>query len=348
MTQSYIPAGLGETFGLAAETTVGTFATPTRWIPHKTATFNLKKGIAQSEALRGSRFLAAPRRVLVSHTVDGSVELELQDRQFGLLLAHCVGSSATATQEGSSTLYLQTITPGFLEGQSFSFQKTVPFISGTSAQSMSYEGCKITDWTISVQRGGLATLALTIDSWNEDTSQTLTAPTYLSGTNVPNLLNWSEGYLYTGGTVSTTSGVTSISGNTAPTGIVSSISIKGTNVLAGDRYQIGSTTKKEQLTNGFSAITGEVEIEFATLADFYTAFAADTSTALQVHLSSPTTSMSYTAGLDIILPSIKWEGDSPNASGPAVIKVKVPFTALDDEAGDPVIQFQYISLDTTP
>lgn len=97
MTQSYLPSGLGETSGFAKETTVGTYVAPTRWIPHKTATFNLKKTIAQSEALQGSRFKQADRRTLVAHAVTGSLEYEIADEQFGLLLAHCIGSTATAT-----------------------------------------------------------------------------------------------------------------------------------------------------------------------------------------------------------------------------------------------------------
>jgi hypothetical protein len=349
MTQSYIPSGLGETVGLAAEATVGTFVTPARWIPHKSAPFSLKKKVAQSEALQGSRFKEANRRVLVSSAVTGSIEYELADRQFGLILAHCIGSTATAVDDGATPLYVQNHVPGFLEAQSLSVQKGVPFTSGQGIQAFSYNGVKIVDWTIECSEGGIATLALTIDAWAAATSSpSYTAPTYLSGASAPNLLNWGSGSLVLGGTVSTSEGVTTVSGAEAPVGLVKSISVKGTNVLDVDRYTLGSQVKAEQLTNGFSEISGEVEIEFANLADFYTAFVADTATAIQVSLLSPVTATGgYQAGLVITIPSIRFEGDTPNASGPGVISVKVPFTGLLDSAGDPIIQLAYTSTDTS-
>ena len=113
MVQSVIPAGLGETFGFSKEATVGTFVAPARWIPHKNATFLLKKTIAQSEALRGSRFLAGPRRVLVAHSVDGTIELEIQDKQFGLLLAACLGSTAQPVEDNAGPLWVQNHVPNF-------------------------------------------------------------------------------------------------------------------------------------------------------------------------------------------------------------------------------------------
>jgi hypothetical protein len=434
MVQSYIPSGLGETCGFVAETTVGTFVTPTRWVPHKSATFNLKKITATSEALQGSRFKQADRRVLVAKEVTGSLEYELADSQFGVLLAHAIGSSAvpiadalsttvaadsnageistvaswsapsagvlavasiadanpnggTFTVATSSTLATCTYTgvgtgkltgvayvsgsatgtvatggavtfttgevavqnhiPNFLEAQSLSFQKGVPFTTGQSIQAFSYNGVKIVDWTIACAVGGIATLSLTVDAWAEATATSYTAATYQSGASAPNLLNWGAGSLLTGGTVTTASSVVSVSGGGAPTGLIKSFSVKGTNVLATDRFGLGSQTKAEQLTNGFSEITGEIEIEFATLADAYTAFAADTQVTLQITLLGPVVQGSDQTGLTITIPSVRLEGETPNASGAGIISVKVPFTALVDSAGDPIIQLSYSSFDST-
>jgi hypothetical protein len=433
MTQSYIPSGLNETVGFANEATVGTFVTPARWIPHKTATFNLKKITAQSEALQGSRFKQGSRRVLVAKEVTGSVDYELADAQFGLLLQHCLGSSATATGDaiattvasgsntgeistvaawsapsagvldvaastafpasgsftvatsstvatcnytgkgvgtltgvtyvsGSATgtvstggavtlipsLYTQVHIPGFMEAQSLSFQKGIPFTSGLAIQPMSYSGVKIVDWSIACAVGGIATLQLTVDAWAENSTGTpaLTSPTYLSGASVPNLLNWGSGSLLLGGTVVSGPPV-SVTAGAAPVGIVKNFSVKGTNVLATDRFNLGSQVKAEQLTNGFGEITGDIEIEFANLSDFYSAFAADSQVAVQINLTSPVTEgTTYTSGLSILIPSVRFEGESPNASGPGVISVKVPFTALVDNAGDPIIQLTYTSTDS--
>jgi hypothetical protein len=269
----------------------------------------------------------------------------LADKQFGLILAHCIGSVAVPIANGS--LYTQSHVPGFLEAQSLSLQKGIPFTSGQGIQAFSYNGVKLIDWTIACAVGGIATLSLTVDAWAEATgSPAYTSATYLSGASAPNLLNWGSGSLLTGGTVSVASSIVSVAGGAAPTGLIKSISIKGTNVLATDRFTLGSQVKAEQLTNGFSDISGDVEIEFANLADFYTAFAADTSTAIQIALTSPTvggTGSLTNAGLYVTIPAIKFEGDTPAASGPGVISVKVPFSGLVDPAGDPAIQLAYVS-----
>ena len=351
MTQTAIPAGLGETFGLVAEATVGTYVTPTRWIPHKKADMKLKKTTVQSQALQGSRFEQANRRVLVERSTTGAIDLEIADKQFGLLLAQGIGSTVAAVEEGSSGLYVQYHVPGYLEGNALSIQKGVPTIGG-AIQAFSYAGNKIVDWTIAVQRGGLAMLTLTTDGWTEVTATSYTSATYLAGASAPNLLNWSSGSLLTGGTVSTSAGITTVASGATPVGLVSSFSVKGTNKLAVDRFTLGSMVKAEQLTDGFTTITGDLEIEFANLTDFYTAFAADTPLALQLNLTSPQTGSGggtpfTNAGLYITIPSIRFDGDTPDAPGPGVIRVKVPFTGLLDSAGDPVIQLAYVSTDTT-
>jgi hypothetical protein len=49
--------------------------------------------------------------------------------------------------------------------------------------------------------------------------------------------------------------------------------------------------------------------------------------------------------LDIIVPNIKLDGETPKVGGPAVVTQAVSFTGLDDET-NPQIQITYQTLDT--
>lgn len=76
----------------------------------------------------------------------------------------------------------------------------------------------------------------------------------------------------------------------------------------------------------------------------YNAFAADTTTSLQLTFVGPTVSTSNYL-FDVLIPNIKLDGESPKAPGPAVITQSVSFTGSDDETTQP-IQITYQSEDT--
>jgi hypothetical protein len=345
-----IPSGLGVTAGWAKEVTVGTFVTPARWLPHLKVTAKYKKKPVQGEVLRGSRALLGSRRAIVSHTVDTSVEFTTVDRQLGIFFQNMLGcQSPLNTEIGSTGVYTQTHTFGTPTGLSLSLQKGIPRIPGGVVVPLSYNGLKVVSWQLEVARDQIGKFTASLDGWNETTATSYTAATYLTGASAPNVLTFAEGSLLIGGTVTTTTGITSVATNAAPVGVVSSVTVKGENKLDVERFPLGSTTKKEQVPNGFGMISGEVEIEFATVADFYTAFHGDTPLALQFKLLGPKIGTSGTnhSFITVILPQIRWEGETPNESGANVIKVKVPFTALTDGLGDPLCQVQYQTLTTT-
>jgi hypothetical protein len=347
-----IASGLGESFGFALETTPGTLVAPARWIMHMKAEFQLKKKTVTSQALHGDPFELTSRRRLTTYTVDGSVEYEIQDRQFGLLFQMMLGANATAcapVQIGTTTAYTQTFVPSLLEGLTLSGQKGIPETSG-NVVALSQNGLKVTDWEISCAVDELAKLGLTMDGWNEVTTGSFVSPTYLAGTSAPNLLAFPDGALTIGGTAATSAGITTITGGAAPTGLIRSVSIKGSNKVKQDRYYLGSHYKAEQISNAFRPITGELEIEWANVADFYTNFVSDAPTPLQFTLTSPVEIgiSGHYGTVSVILPQVRWEGESPNASGPDVITAKIPFTALEDNVNsNPIVQIQYVSPDTT-
>lgn len=152
------------------------------------------------------------------------------------------------------------------------------------------------------------------------------------------------------GTVSASSAVTT--GQVQVTGATkiasaTDCSIKQENKLNVARYFLGSNgTKAEQLANDFRAISGTSNFEFASIADVYTAFQADTPLALSLQFVGPIIAGSVTSAVNILIPQIRWEGSTPSVGGPEVLTYAAPFTGLDDGV-DSQMQVQLVSLDST-
>ena len=221
---------------------------------------------------------------------------------------------------------------------------------------MTYVGGKVTDWEISVAVGGLGQLSLTMDFRNElagamdsdplnaslPALATFATPTTGQGLSV---FHFREATLYSGGTPTMTSGVCSLSGETA-LGNVRNVSVKQSMGFDTNRQFIGNDGfKAEPIEDNYRALSGSATIEWLSTEAIYDAFAADTTTSLELTFTGATVSTSNYL-LDIIIPNIKFEGDSPKVPGPALITQAANFTGLDDETTVP-IQVTYQSEDIT-
>lgn len=345
-----IPSGLGGTLGFAQETTYNTFVSPTDFIYFKKEAFEFKKTVVTSEAIMGGRTQLGSRRVVPAVAVDGSIELEVQERGMGLLFKNMLGSSVSSPTLLSGSAYQQV----HALGNSISpmtFQVGRPDITGT-LNSFSYTGCKCTDWTLGVAAGQIATLTLSLDGAGQSTSQTYAAPSY---TNSGSPMHFAQGGLYLGGTTTTTSGTATRTGGTQLAGAgstfagaVKSINIKATNPMNTDRRTLGTTAKLNPLANAFVAITGDVEIEFSDLTTLYNVFAAapETSTAIEFSLTGSLISGSNYATVDVLLPKVYLDTDQTMVEGPDILTQKVAFTALYDGTNTPV-QITYTSADSS-
>src|SRR5450631_798177 len=96
-----IPSGLGTTLGFIKEAAVGTCLASTRWPQFDKETLSLKKTIAQSAGLHQGLYEQGKRRAYVAFTADGQIDMDIVDRQMGLLLAQMIGSAQTATSVSS-------------------------------------------------------------------------------------------------------------------------------------------------------------------------------------------------------------------------------------------------------
>lgn len=225
-----------------------------------------------------------------------------------------------------------------------------------------YVGCKIADWELSVETGAIVQCSLTLDGRNElggsgngdplntvvPTLGTFSESSINSATDPLNVFHFREATLFTGGTPTLTAGVLSMSGQSTAANI-RSCNFKETHALDTSRYFLGSNGfKAEQIENGFRKLSGTFVAEFLSAETYYNAFAADTTTGLQLTFTGGTAGTSGTNSdtLSIIFPNIKLDGESPMVGGPGVVTESCSFTGLDDNATAPY-QIQYVSSDST-
>lgn len=363
-----IGAGIAAQLVALDEVTYGvapTLTTP-RTYEFKSESLELKKNVVQGEGLHGAAgtiplYDRTLRRVVTTYAGSGNVTMDLPGNQLGFWLKHMLGSYgqtlSTPTQISTTGVYTQVHQPGSLQGHSFTVQVGVPATDGT-VEPKSHVGCKVESWNISVEVNQIAQLALTLDTRNElmganggngdplnASTPALATTAYTTGMQ---LFHFREGTLYSGGTPTLTSGVVSLSGETA-VGNVKKANVQHAVGLDKERYFLGSAGfKSEQLENAFRKISGSFDIEWLSAEAMYNAFAADTTTSLELKFVGPIigTSGSNTMLLSIIVPNVRLEGESAKVGGPAVVTQTVPWTGLDDQATTQ-IQVMLQSTDST-
>jgi len=335
--------GLRASLGVAQESTVGTIATPSRSFEFETESLALKKTIVQGQGLRaGVKFDRASRRAFTTRDVGGGFTMDLPTKGAGILFKNMLGSTATAVQQGATAAWTQNHQPGTLNGLSMTVQKGVMEESTGTIVPFTYNGVKVVDWTIDSKVGGIVSLQLNLDAWNEVTTTALAATAYIAQSSV---FNFTQGTLSMGGSPTTSGGIVSVSGGTQVSSVTAA-SVKGTNKISQARYFFGSSgVKAEQIENGYPTLTGQLAAEFVTQAAMYTAFASDAPLTLELKFVGPLIASTYYYTLDVIIPRLYLDGESPKVTGPDVVKQTCGFTALDDQI-NPVIQIGYTTTDT--
>jgi hypothetical protein len=357
----FVNSGIGAQIIMAPETTYGVAASLAAAQPYEfnNESLALKKTIVQGKGLHaGGLHNRGARRVLTNYATAGSIAMDLPTRYLNQLLYQMFGSkgqaNAALTEDGVTLAYKAIHAPGSMLGSSMTIQKGVPSVDGTVANPFTYVGQKMVDWEIAVATGAIATLTTNWDGRNElggaGNNDPLNASVPALGTFTEfannNVFHFRQATLLTGGTCTTTSGVTTVAGAVVA-GNVRSANVKYTFKLDTSRYFLGSAGfKAEQIENDYRDITGQFVVEWLNNEAMYNAFLADTPTALELQFQGPLIGTgSDHSSLTILIPQVFLEGEAPKVGGPAVVTQTVPFTGLDDNVNNP-IQATYYTLDT--
>lgn len=343
-------AGLAAQVGIATEAVVGTpvaVTTFTRFNPGET--LERRPNFVQGKGLPASSGGLAPlaaRRLETSHDAGGGIQIDAPTKGLGKWLQHMLGSyAATAAQIAATTAYRQIHNLAVPDGKTFTLQKGVPSTDGT-LNPLTFSGCKILDWTLTSGPNAIATIDLTIDAIDVQPSGAgplgLQTASYDATTGE---------FAFHQLQVAIASAMTVVSGLWTPTapaspGVVRQVSLKGGFPRDNTRWQAGSTTKAEALANDYQPITGQLDVDFASMA-LYNEFATNVSTVLQFTFLGALIAAGNFYTLQFTMPAAFLEsGSSPKVASNGVVTSSYPFTALDDGVNG-VLQVEFISTDAT-
>jgi len=339
-------SGLDAQIGVAAESTWGTVATPTRFLEFVSESMNMTPEWLEPSALRAGQKHKRVKRVRQSRrAVGGDIVVEHATLGMGLLWKHALGSPiVTPTQIASTTAYEAVISPGDFWGLGLTVQVGRPEPGTGTTRAFTYSGCKVTAWEFSVRDQETPQLTLTFDGKDESVSVPLAAATYLAGASV---FDFSQATLRFGGTANRTAGLTTITGGTAAATIINEITISGEAPMATERFGLGNAgLKAQQIENDIPTITGSLGAEF-NRTELYDAFSGNVTQAIELELvGAPIGASGSNERLVITLPACKIKGASPQVGGPDIITMSSDFEAYHDETNPP-IQVRLVSSGTS-
>ena len=337
--------GLDAQLGTATEGTVGTKVTVTKFFPFNSASMTAEPSYIEASGIQaGTRIRGVSQAGIARKTATGKVEIPVMMKGFGWWMKHILGSVANPVLDGTLP-YKQIHTPGGLKGLSFTLQLGKPQPSDGVVKPMTYMGCKVTGWDLTMADNAITLLSLDIDGWDEDTSTGLAAASYGTGNQAFTFAN--VNVFTTGGTVSYAGGEMSIASGTAVPSVATKFTLSGKSSLATDRYGLGNAgIKKEQLEEDFFEITGSFEGEYDE-ATWATPLRAGTTVPIQITSTGPLIEAGKPYLLDIILPACKITKAPAAVSGPGIVSVSGEFKAYDPEAtNQTAIQIKLRSTDS--
>lgn len=312
--------------GFVDETTFGTPVAVTRFYEFVSESLKMDQARIESSALRsGTRVQRSDRWGLGKKTVGGDVQFELANKSFGLLFKHAFGGVATAQPDsvGNPTVYKHTFTPGAYP-TSLTAQVGRTDVSGTT-RAFTYHGMRVAQWELGCSVDEIASLKMSFDGEDEDTSTGLATVSYPASLSLLTFVN----------------GTLSIGGSAAS---VKSASIGGQNGMATDRYFLGSVLKKQQLEMGMRTYSGTFEAEFEALTH-YNRFVNGTEAEIILNFQGGVISGAFNYEAKITA-NVRFDGETPTVSGPEIVGQTLPFKVIDN--GTTSIKLEYQTTDTAP
>ncbi|MGO1049782.1 phage tail tube protein [Crossiella sp. CA198] len=333
-----IGSGLGSSLGARAESTYGTYVAPNlRWYECNSVKLGKTKNVVMSKALAAGRTVSpASRRAVTTKAGGGSFEMEIARKGgLGLLLNTLIGGTVTPAQQAATAAYLQTHALTATQdpfGKSLTLQLGTPDAGGT-ARPFTFLGSKLTSAEFSCGIDEYLMGAFEIDSRDVTEAETLVAPSYLTAVKA---WHFGLGTIKVGATV----------GAAAAVDGVRKMSLKIDRKQDTERqYFGGGGLKDEPILNDHTEISGTIEADLITKADFADRFRDDTQFALVWEFVGDVIETSYSETLRFTLPACFLDDAAPTPEGPGIVKMPLKFTTLNDGTNAPAT-IEIISVDT--
>lgn len=327
-----IGSGIGSWVSMGEESTYGTAATMSRHLPVTSVEIQRTQEVMPVYGMASGR--AAPIDEVVT-TQGGTVKLTMQahNRGLGMLLRQIFGGTVTPVQQAATTAYLQALTVADNYGRMVSIQGNLPNTAGT-ASAFTALGCKATSMELSCAKGEIATITFEFDARQITEATGQTTPSFTSGV-LP--FRWSQEAVKlhsTFGSEATVQGVTGFN-------------IKLTRPInSDDSFYAGNAGLKSQpVWNDHFEVSGQIDTDFVTKADFVDRSTGHTATALVFEFVGPIIATTYAETLRFRVPKSYFEPAIPPVPDNGVLKSSVPFKGVLDLTNGLAL-CDYISLDT--
>lgn len=328
-----VGSGLGASVGFSPESVFGTYVAPAKFYEFDTEDVKKTRPFVQGGGLAAGRMAKlASRRTFITEAASGSVGMEVVNKGMGLLLQHLFGSAATPAQQSSTPAYLQTHTLVDNVGKSLTMQEGVPDTSGT-VRVQTFKGGKITagEFSCNVNENLHASWELDFQKYSE--VESLATVSYPSAATA---FHWGQMAVKLG----TYASEASVTG-------VKNVTCRVERGQAVERYYAGASgLKAEPIMNTDVAVTGTIDIDYVTKADFVDRFHGDSSTAMVLEWVGPLIASTFFQTFRLKLPAVFFTGDTPVVDGPDLIDISVPFEAQLDGT-NPLVTCEYMTTDTT-
>src|SRR5438034_2737704 len=172
-----VGSGVGSSAGFAPETTYGTYAAPTKWVPGK-AQLRKKQNAYQGGGMAAGRLVQpGGMRYITTRGGGGTFECAVISRFMGNLLNGVMGGAVTPVQQGGTAAYLQTHALADPAGLKYTFQSGIPDLGGT-VRPYTFLGCQVMSAEFSCDTGSPLTASFEIEARDVTEAQTLAAPSY--------------------------------------------------------------------------------------------------------------------------------------------------------------------------
>jgi hypothetical protein len=177
----------------------------------------------------------------------GTIQMDVLTKGFGWWLTHLLGQVAT-TGPTETTVYTHTGTMTDLYGKSFTCQVARPLHPSGTVQPFTFEGGKVTEWTVSNSVEDNLVLEVNADFQQVATGTALATAAYPAA--MQNL-TWAGGTITVGGAQID----------------VTEFSMSVNNGLNTDRRFISGTTDKKEPTGGRREVSFSLNADFAALTE---------------------------------------------------------------------------------
>lgn len=302
-----VQVGVNSGVHVKNEVAWGTAVTPDRSFEFRNESVQLQKQLIASEGLRSGRrnLNRSDTYSQYSKGAAGDIEVEWQNKGMAWWLQHMLGALAAPVNDPAG-VYTHVGSIATTTGDAFTLQvvrDSMPF---------TYSGCKLSSWQMACGLDELLVATFGIMAKAETTATSAVVASYPTALRP---MSFVHGSLTVGGVATD----------------ITSFELSCDMNLP-ERWFFGGVNK-EPLDQG-RTIEGTFEGEFEDSLTIYNRFVNGTEAALVLTFTSNVDILGGAGNpylMTITMPSVRYDGETPNVEGPEIIVQRTPFTVLNDD-----------------